>query len=137
MYLSKFIFRLPTNIYAGALIISPDNRNIVEWALFDLKYIENNQAKNLQSMSYPIKYHLEASRDDMSIDLDITVNNVCEIVFKFGRTGMFEGPCVAKGTFSWEGNTVELNGYGMSEVTRVKYPFSSILENIFSRFKRT
>jgi hypothetical protein len=71
----------------------------------------------------------------MILKLDITVNTVQEIVFKLGRTGMFEGPCVAKGTFSWEGNTVELNGYGLSEVTQVKYFFGSILDNLFSRFK--
>ena len=27
MYISKFIFRTPRNLYAGALVLSPDNEN--------------------------------------------------------------------------------------------------------------
>ena len=82
-------------------------------------------------MSYPRKYHIEAKRADMILELDIYVYNICEIIWKRARTGMFEGPCYATGKFSWSGNTVELNGYGMSEVTRVKY----ILErpNLFNK----
>jgi hypothetical protein len=57
----------------------------------------------------------------MILELDIHVNSVCELVWRKSRTGMFEGPCIAQGTFSWDGNTVELYGYGMSEVTKVKY----------------
>jgi predicted secreted hydrolase len=135
MYLSKFNLRWPRNRYAGALIISPDNRNIIEWSKFTLEYVETRPSQSLSTISYPVRYHLEASENDMILKLDITVNTVQEIVFKLGRTGMFEGPCVAKGTFSWEGNTVELNGYGLSEVTQVKYFFGSILDNLFSRFK--
>lgn len=135
MYLSKFNLRWPRNRYAGALIISPDNRNIIEWSKFTLEYVETKQSQSLSTISYPVRYHLEASENDMILKLDITVNTVQEIVFKLGRTGMFEGPCVAKGTFSWEGNTVELNGYGLSEVTQVKYFFGSTLDNLFSRFK--
>ena len=137
MYLSKFILRVPIDLYGGALMISPNNRNIVEWAFFDLDYLEYNRAKDLSSMKYPVKYRVRASKDGMSIDLEITVLNTAEIVFKLGRTGMFEGPCVAKGTFTWDGNVVELNGYGMSEVTRVQYFFGNIIGNIFSRLKRT
>jgi len=121
MYLSKFNLRWPRNGYAGALVISPNNRNIVEWDRFNLEYVELQHSQELPSMYYPLKYHLEASRDDMILKLDITVYNVKEIVFKKGRTGMFEGPCYVKGTFSWSGYTVELDGYGMSEVTRVEY----------------
>ncbi len=135
IYLSKFNLRWPRNKYAGALMISPDNRNLVEWNKFTIEYVETRQSQSLSSISYPVRYHLEASRDDMLLKLDITLNTVQEIVFKLGRTGMFEGPCSAKGTFSWEGHTVELNGYGFSEVTQVKYLFSSILDNLFYRFK--
>ena len=137
IYLSKFIFRTPFNLYAGALIVSPDNREIIEWAWFDLDYVEKRPAKGLPSLYYPYEYHLKASKDGMSIELDITVENVCEIIYKSARTGMFEGPCKAVGTFTWDDNTVELNGYGMSEVTRVKYLFGGILENIRNRLKRT
>jgi predicted secreted hydrolase len=130
MYLSKFVLRWPRNTFAGALIISPDNRNMIEWDKFTLEYVETKQPQSLPSLSYPVKYHLEASKEDMILKLDITLYNVREIVFKLGRTGMFEGPCYAKGTFSWDGQTVELNGYGMSEVTRVKYFIDSILDSI-------
>ncbi len=135
MYLSKFSVRSIFEKFAGALIISPDNRNIVEWSDFDLKYIEFKQSKELPSLTYPVKYYIEASGDDMLLKLEITVYNVCEIIFKTARTGMFEGPCTVKGTFSWENYTVELNGYGLSEVTRVKYLFDSLFENLFSRIR--
>jgi hypothetical protein len=60
-------------------------------------------------------------QDDMVLELDIEIYNTYEGVFKLARTGMFEGPCIATGTFSWSGYTVNLNGYGVSESTRVKY----------------
>jgi predicted secreted hydrolase len=133
MYFSKFNLRWPRNKYAGALLISPDNRDILEWDEFTFNYVEERQPQSLPSLSYPVKYHLELSEYGMVLKLDIIVYNVREIVFRWGRTGMFEGPLRAKGTFSWDGNTVELNGYGFSEVTRVKYVFSSILDAIFNR----
>ena len=82
-------------------------------------------------MTYPKKLHVEAKRDDMILKLDIEIYNTCENVWKWARTGMFEGPCYAKGTFSWSGYTVELNGYGLSEFTRVKYLFG--LPGIFRK----
>ena len=100
--------------------------------------MESKKADDLPFLSYPIKYHVEASRDDMVLKLDITSLNVCEIVWKFGRSGMFEGSCYATGTLSWADNTVELNGYGMSEVTRVKYfldnfrIFNRLMERLFT-----
>jgi len=121
MYLSKFIIRWPGNLYAGAIVISPNNRNLTEFIVFDLKYTETATPKGLPFMKYPKKLHLEAQRDDMKLSLDIDVYNTCQIVWKLGRTGMFEGPCTAKGTFSWSGYSVDLNGYGLSEFTRVKY----------------
>ena len=136
MYISKFTLRWPRNKFAGALIVSPDNRNIVEWSQFTLNYVETKQSQNLPSLSYPVKYYVEASQEDMLLKLEITVYNVCEITFKSGRTGMFEGPCFAKGTFSWEGHTVELNGYGLSEVTRIKYLFGNFIDNLSSKFKQ-
>jgi hypothetical protein len=87
----------------------------------------------MPSLSYPVKYHLEMSENGMILKLDIILYNVHEIVFKIGRTAMFEGPCHVTGTFSWNGNTVELNGYGFSEVTKVKYLFGSILDELFNR----
>jgi hypothetical protein len=57
----------------------------------------------------------------MTLKLDIDISNTCQIVWKLGRTGMFEGPCNVKGTFSWSVYSVDLNGYGFSEFTRVKY----------------
>ena len=134
MYLSKFFLRIPRHLYVGTLIISPNDRNIVEWDKFSLEYVESKSAEDFPKMYYPVKFHLEASKSDMFLELDINVLNVCEIVWKFARTGMFEGPCHAKGTFSWNGNTVELEGYGMSEVTRVKYLFSGL--NLRERIKQ-
>ena len=85
-------------------------------------------------MTYPVKYHIEATRDDMKLVLDIEVYNIIEIVWRFARTGMFEGPCRVNGTFSWSGNIVELNGYGMTEVTRVRYLFSNLRDRIKQLF---
>lgn len=121
MYLSKFILRTPRNQYSGAVVISPNNRNLTEFIKFTLTYTETASPKGLPFMTYPKKLHLEAQRDDMTLKLDIEIYNTCQIVWKWARTGMFEGPCYAKGTFSWSVYTVELNGYGLSEFTRVKY----------------
>jgi predicted secreted hydrolase len=136
IYLSRFMLRFPRTGYAGAIMISPGNRNIIEWAKFKMEYVETSRSKSIRSMSYPVKFHIEASRDDMTLELDITSYNVCEIAWKYARIGMFEGPCYATGKFSWSGNTVELNGYGMSEITRVKYLLSGlgILERLRERF---
>jgi predicted secreted hydrolase len=131
MYLSKFNLRWPRNKYAGAIILSPNNRNLVEWDKYTTEYVETRRSQTLQSLSFPVKYHIEATRDDMVLELDITVYNVCEIVWKHARTGMFEGPCYATGRLSWSGHTVELKGYGMSEVTRVKYLFGGL--NLFNK----
>jgi predicted secreted hydrolase len=132
MYLSKFILRWPRDGYAGAIIVSPNNRNLVEWSKFTLEYVETRPAQLLPSLYYPVKYHLEASYDDILLELDITVYNVCEIVWKNARTGMFEGPCYATGRISWPDNVVELKGgYGMSEITRVKYLLDNL--NILGR----
>ncbi len=121
MYLSKFVLRMTGNRYSGALIISPNNRNLTEFNKFDLQATKTVRAENLRSMSYAVSYHLTAQRDDMSLDMYINVTNTCEIVWRLARTGMFEGTCQAVGTFSWSGHTVELRGYGLSEVTQVKY----------------
>jgi hypothetical protein len=121
MYLSKFIFRTPRERYAAALIISPNNRNIVEFNKFSIDRVETATPEGLPLMRYPKKYHVEAHRDDMVLEMDIEMYSTCEIVWKIARTGMFEGPCRVSGTFSWAGHSVRLTGYGMSEVTRVKY----------------
>ncbi|MFW6121588.1 MAG: hypothetical protein ACOC80_11915, partial [Petrotogales bacterium] len=120
MYISKFNLRRFRDIYSGALIISPNNRNLVEFNKFEITTLESASPPELPSMIYPKKIHLEAKRDDMVLILDIDIYNTCEIVWKKARTGMFEGTSNAKGTFSWSVHTVELNGYGMSEVTKVK-----------------
>ena len=97
--------------------------------------------KGLPSILYPTRIYVEAKRGDMMLKLTVDVTNPCEIPFKLGRTGMIEGPCMASGTFSWEGNTVDLNGYGMFEATRVKYLIQlpgiipRIMQKIFSRAK--
>lgn len=121
MYVSRFNLRRFRDAYSGALIISPNNRNIVEWAKFKFTIEESASPQELPSILYPKKVHIEATRDDMILNLDIQIYNTCEIIFKRALTGMFEGPCYAKGTFSWSGHTVELNGYGFSEFTRVRY----------------
>ncbi|UCD14208.1 MAG: hypothetical protein JSW60_02000 [Thermoplasmatales archaeon] len=121
MYISKFNLRRLRDVYAGAIVISPNNRNLVEFMKFKLITVESASPQELPSMLYPKKVRLEAERDDMALTLDIQIYNNCEIVWKRARTGMFEGPCYATGTFSWSGHTVELNGYGFSEFTRVRY----------------
>jgi predicted secreted hydrolase len=131
MYMSKFILRTPRNRYSGSIVISPNNRNLTEFNKFIITYTETASPKDLPFMTYPKKYHLEAQQDDMVLKLDVEIYNTCEIVWKGARTGMFEGPCYVKGTFSWTGHTVELNGYGISEITRVKYLFE--LPGIFNK----
>jgi predicted secreted hydrolase len=131
MYLSKFILRTPFKLFFDSIIISPNNRNITEFNSFDVTYTETSTPKGLPFMYYPKKIHVEAKRDDVILKLDIQVYNTFEKVWKWARTGMFEGPCYATGTLSWSGHTVELNGYGLSEFTRVKYLFG--LPGIFRK----
>jgi predicted secreted hydrolase/RsiW-degrading membrane proteinase PrsW (M82 family) len=121
MYLSKFIFRTPLNRYAAALILSPDNRNMVEFNKFSVEYTETAAPQELPLMKHPLKIRVEATNDNMVLNMDIEIYNTCDIVWRLARTGIFEGPCSVSGTFSWSGHSVKLNGYGMSEVTRVKY----------------
>ena len=124
MYLSKFILRTPWNANVESIIISPNNRNLTEFNKFTITYVQTARAENLRSMIYPTKYHLKAQKDDMSLELDVEIYSVAQLVWKLGRTGLFEGPCRVTGTFSWSGHTVTLNGYGTSEITRVKYLLS-------------
>ena len=131
MYVSKFGLRTPFKLSFDSIIVSPNNRNITEFNHFDITYTETASPKGLPFMYYPKKLHVEAKRDDMILKLDIEVYNTCENVWKWARIGMFEGPCYAKGTFSWSEYTVELNGYGLSEFTRVKYLFG--LPGIFRK----
>jgi len=121
MYVSKFILRAPFKLSFDSIIISPNNRNITEFNHFDIKYLETATPKGLPLMKYPKKVHIEAVQDDIILKLDIEVQNTAENVWRLARTGMFEGPCFATGTLSWPGYTVKLNGYGLSEFTRVKY----------------
>ncbi|MCJ7572105.1 MAG: hypothetical protein MUO82_09570, partial [Candidatus Thermoplasmatota archaeon] len=121
IYLSKFNFRTLFNWYAAALILSPDNRNMVEFNKFSVEYIETAAPQELPLMKHPLKIRVMATKDDMILNMDIEIYNTCDIVWKLARTGIFEGPCSVSGTFSWSGLSVDLNGYGMSETTRVKY----------------
>jgi hypothetical protein len=121
MYLSKFDLRTLKDRYAGAIVLSPNNRNLVEYNKYTFTYTETAQAKGIPSIVYPKKCHLEADQEGVVLKLDIEIYNTCELVWKWSRIGMFEGPCRVKGTMSWSGYTIELNGVGMSEITRVKY----------------
>ena len=121
MYLSKFNLRTLKDRYAAAIVISPNNRNLVEYDKFTFTYTETAQAQGIPSILYPKKCHLEAEHDGIVLKLDIEIYNTCELVWEGSRTAMFEGPCRVTGSMSWSGNTVELSGLGMSEVTRVKY----------------
>lgn len=131
MYVSKFYLRTPTKLSFSSIIVSPNNRNITEFDHFDVTYVETATPKGLPFMHYPKIMHVEAERAGMVLKLDIVVYNTNVKVWKLARTGMFEGPCYATGTFSWDGHTVELNGYGFSEFTRVKYLFG--LPGIFRK----
>lgn len=137
IYFSQFLLRWPRGDVAAALVVSPNDRNIVEWSNFKVEYVEENKVPQVRFMTYPVKYHIEATRADMKLELDVEVYNLIEIVWPLARTGMFEGPCRVNGTFSWSGNIVELNGYGMTEVTRVRYLFSNLWDRIDQIFNRT
>ena len=121
LYLSKFILRTPGDRYSGALILSPNNRNLTEFNKFDLTISKTEKAANMPLMRFPVAYHVSASRDGMNLSLDVVVDNTCQIGWRLARTGMFEGTCKVTGSFSWSGYHVDLNGYGLSEVTQVKY----------------
>ncbi|KYK20566.1 hypothetical protein AYK25_04630 [Thermoplasmatales archaeon SM1-50] len=123
MYVSKFVLRTPFQLSFDSIIVSPNNRNITEFNHFDITYTETANPLGMPFLKYPKKVHIEAKRDDMILKLDIIVYNTYEKVWRFARTGMFEGPCYATGTFSWQDQIVELHGYGLSEFTRVKYLF--------------
>ena len=56
----------------------------------------------------------------MVLNLDIRNYGIWEMVWPRAWTGMFEGPCIVSGTFSWDQESVELQGVGMSEVTIVQ-----------------
>jgi len=131
MYVSKFSLRAPFKLAFDSIIISPNNRNITEFNKFTVTYTETATPKGLPFMHYPKKLHIDAERDGMVLNLDLEIVNTAENVWRLARTGMFEGPCIATGTFSWDQYTVELNGYGLSEFTRVKYLFG--LPGIFQK----
>ena len=121
MYVSKFYLRSPWEFSFDSIIVSPNNQNITEFNHIDVTYTESSRARGLPALVYPKKMHVYAKRDDMVLEMDIEMYNTNEGIFRLARTGMFEGPCRVTGTFSWPGYTVELNGYGMSETTKVKY----------------
>lgn len=52
-------------------------------AKFTLKYVETRPSQSLPSLRYPVKYHLEASRGDLVLELDIT--SIMSVRL-FGRT---------------------------------------------------
>jgi len=131
MYVSKFTLRAPFKLSFDSIIVCPNNRNITEFNHFTVTYPETATPKGLPFLHYPKKIHIEAKQDDLILKLDIEVTNTAENVWKIARTGMFEGPCIATGTLSWDEYTVELNGYGLSEFTRVKYIFG--LPGIFQK----
>ncbi len=131
MYVSKFYLRTPTKLSFSSIIVSPNNRNITEFDHFDVTYIQTETPKGLPFMHYPKIMHVEAARDGMVLKLDIVVYNTNVKVWRLARTGMFEGPCYVTGSFTWDDYTVELNGFGFSEFTRVKYLFG--LPGIFRK----
>jgi hypothetical protein len=135
MYMSRFNLRSIGNRYAGAIVISPNNRNLVEFKFYDLEKIELVSAADFPRIKYPLKYRVHAEREGMILELDITIYNICEVVWPRAWTGMFEGPCVVSGTFSWDQESVELQGKGMSEVTIVHYLLQRprILDRLISR----
>lgn len=137
MYISKFNLRTIRDVYLGSLTISPNNRNIVEFYKYKLTVVESESAEDLPSLIYPKKIHIEVEKEGMALELDITIYNTGEIVFKKSRIGLFEGPCHVTGKFSWSGHSVELNGYGMTEFTRVKYLLQRphILQTIQNLFR--
>jgi predicted secreted hydrolase len=121
MYVSKFNLRRIRDSYLGAIVISPNNRNLVEFNKFDLEKIELVSATDFPRIQYAVHWRLHAEKDDMVLNLDIRAYGIWEMVWPRAWTGMFEGPCVVSGTFSWDQQSVELQGVGMSEVTIVQY----------------
>jgi len=121
MYLSKFNLRSIKDRYAGAIVLSPNNRDLVEFNKFTLKYTEYKTLNEIPSIVYPQRCYLEATNNVVTLKLSIELHNTCKLVWTRSRTAMFEGPCRVTGIISWSSYNVELNGYGFSEITKVKY----------------
>ncbi|MEM0493318.1 MAG: lipocalin family protein [Candidatus Thermoplasmatota archaeon] len=121
MYISKFNLRTIRDRYAGAIVLSPDNRDLIEFNKFTLKYTEYKTLDDIPSMVYPQRCYLEASNNVVTLKLNIDIYNTCKLIWKRSRTAMFEGPCRVTGTISWSNYNIELKGYGFSEITKVRY----------------
>ena len=112
----------------GNLWITPDGENITECFFFRFEYLETIESP-LSSIEIPTKIHIRAIflntiitnplKGLIRLDVVIKTKNIHEYIWGDPpQYGMWEGPCSVNGTIKWQGNTVELNGWSMMELTR-------------------
>ena len=112
----------------GSLWITPDGKNITECFFFKFKYLEFIES-SVESIKIPKKIHIQAIFLNMFIknplkgliklDVVIKTKNIYEHLWGDPpQYGVWEGPCNIKGTISWQGHTVYLNGWSIMEITR-------------------
>ena len=78
MYISKFIFRTPRNLYAGALVLSPDNENIIE-RVGDRYFVHGNSVNN------PDKEKLQSYLNIKMLIVFIDKENIKILVEKYSE----------------------------------------------------
>jgi len=132
MFAGKFLQQSPfARFMPGNLWITPDGENVTECIFFKFEYLETVES-SLPSIEIPTKIHIRAFflktlftkplQGLIRLDVIIITKNIHE--FLWGNPpeyGMWEGPCSINGTIKWQGNTVELNGWAMIELTRAAF----------------
>jgi predicted secreted hydrolase len=129
MFSGKFLQQSPlAKFMPGNLWITPDGENITECFFFSYKFLETKES-SIPSIEIPTKIHIRAIflntlitnpfKGLVRLDVIIKTKNIHEYLWGDPpQYCMWEGPCSVKGTIKWRGNTVELNGWSMMEVTR-------------------
>jgi len=129
MFVGKFLQQSPlASFIPGNLWITPDGENITECFFFKFEYIETIES-SVPSVEIPTKVHIHAIflntfitnplKGLIRLDAVIKTKNIHEYLWGDPpQYGMWEGPCIIDGTIKWRGNTVELNGWSMMELTR-------------------
>jgi predicted secreted hydrolase len=112
----------------GSLWITPDGKNITECFFFKMEYLDTIES-SIPSIKIPTKIHIYAIflntlitnplKGLIRLDVVIDTKNIYEHLWGDPpQYGVWEGPCSINGSINWQGNTVELNGWSIMELTR-------------------
>lgn len=130
MFAGKLLRQSPfARFMPGSLWITPDGENITECFFFKVEYLET-QETSIPSVEIPTKIHINALivntliknplKGMVYVDVYIETRNILEYLWGSPPSiGMWEGPCKIHGTIKWFRNKIDLNGWGMMELTRV------------------